>query len=181
MALASPLPIAVAALLLGGSAASAQASAFVAAGAIVPLEDFNTVAEAGPALAAGVVFETRAPRLSAGVEGVYGWANHRLGDARSDVYALMGFAAYTLSGLGTLELRPRVGVGAIAHARRSDEFPGLDATRAGMGGMLGLHAAIPIGRVHAFASGSYVRGAGGMDSEAFPTQLVLVTAGVTLR
>lgn len=181
MATPSPLTIAIAALMLAGGAVSGQASAFAAAGALVPLQDFTTVAKAGPAVVAGVVFDTDVPRLAAGLEATYGWANHRLGNARSDVYALMGFAAYTLSGFGPLEISPLLGLGAIAHARRSDDFPGLDATRAGLGGMVGLRAAIPLGRVHAFTSGSYVRGAGGMHSEAFPTQLVLLTAGVTLR
>lgn len=181
MVMASPLTIAAAALLLGGGAASAQASAFVSAGAVVPLQDFATVARTGPAVAAGVVFETGVPRLTAGVEGAYGWADHTFGDARSDLYALMGVAAYTLSGFGSLELRPLGGLGVLAHARRSADFPGLDATRAGLGGMVGLRAAIPIGGVHAFVSGSYLRGLGGMHSGAFPTQLALVTAGVTLR
>ena len=181
MPLVLPSMISVVALLLGAGAAYAQTSAFVAAGAVFPVSDFAAIADPGPAVAAGVVLEGVVPRLVVGAEGSYGWAEHTLGDARSDVYSVMAFAGYPLSGLGTLEVTPLAGLGGIAHARRSEDFPGLDATRAGLGAMIGLRLAFPVGRLRGFAAGSYASGIGDMNSDAFPTETLLLTAGVTIR
>jgi hypothetical protein len=115
-----------------------------------------------------------------GVEVSYGRAPHAGDDARSDVYALMGLVAYTLEGLGSVRLTPLAGVGALMHARRSGDYPGLDATRAGPGAMLGIRATLAVGGLDAFARGSYVLGFGDANTAAFPTEFSSVAAGVAI-
>lgn len=166
--------------LLGAGAASAQTRAFVAGGAVLPLGDFAAVAEPGAAIAAGVLLDVGSRGLAVGVEASYGRARHSIGDARSDVYGLTGLVAYTLGGLGPVELAPTLGVGALVHARRSGDLPGLDATRAGAGATLGLRATVAVGGARAFAAGSYILGFGNVNAAAFPTEFSSVTVGVTV-
>jgi hypothetical protein len=180
MSTRSALFFAAAALLLGASAASAQARAFVAGGAIVPLGEFSSVGEPGPAVTSGVLLETGAGGLAVGVDVSYGRAAHSIGDTRSDVYGLMGLLAYTLRGLSSVEVMPVAGLGVLVHARRSSDSPGLDATRSGVGASLGLRAAVPVGRLSVFASGSYVLGFGHVNTAAFPLELLSLGAGVSI-
>ncbi len=167
------------ALLLGSGAASAQTRVFAGGGAVVPAGEFASVADPGAALSAGVLREAGTSGLAMGVELSYGRARHSTGDARSDVYGLMGLVAYTLGDLGSVRLTPLVGVGALAHARRSGDLPGLDATRAGPGAVLGIRATLTVGGLDAFVEGSYVRGFGDANTAAFPTEFLGLTAGVT--
>ncbi len=167
-------------LLVFGGAASAQTRVFLAGGGIVPVGDFASVADPGPTVAAGVLREAGTRGLAMGVEISYGRAPHAGGDARSDAYGLLGLVAYTFDGLGSVRLTPLVGVGALMHARRSGDFPGLDATRAGPGAMFGIRAMLPVGGLDAFAAGSYVLGFGDANTAAFPTEFLSVTAGLAI-
>lgn len=175
-----PLMVSAVALLLGAGASSAQTRAFVAGSAMVPVGDFASVAEPGAGVAAGVLLAAGTRGLAMGVGASYGRLGHSSGDARSDVYGLMALVGYTLGGLGPVELTPLVGVGALVHARRSAALPGLDATRVGAGASLDLRATLPVGGVKAFAAGSYAMGFGDVNGAAFPTELLSVTAGVTI-
>ena len=115
-----------------------------------------------------------------GLEASYGRGGHASGDARSDLYVLTGLVGFALGGTGRVELMPVAGVGALVHARRSASSPGLDATRTGPGVTLGLRTTLPLRSVRVFAAGSYVLGLGDVNSPAFPTELLGVTAGVTI-
>jgi hypothetical protein len=175
-----PLMVSAVALLLGAGASSAQTRVFVAGGAMVPLGDFASVAEPGPGVGAGVLLGAGTRGLVMGVDASYARGSHSSGDARSDVYGLTGLIGYTLGGLGAVELTPLLGAGALVHTRRSAALPGLDATRAGPGASLGLRATFPVGGGRAFAAGGYVLGFGDVNTAAFPTKLLSLTAGVTI-
>jgi hypothetical protein len=106
-------------------------------------------------------------------------ATHREGNANSELIGLTAWVGYALRS-DFLTLLPHVGVGALSHARHSDDFPGLDSSRAGVAVRVGLRLSVPVGRLRVFAAGSYERGLGSLGTAAFPTELGTVSGGVAL-
>ncbi|MEQ1857928.1 MAG: hypothetical protein ABL963_15845 [Longimicrobiales bacterium] len=175
-----PHRVAAALLLLSAPAISAQAVPYAEVGVAVPLGLLSSIAAPGPLVTAGLAARPAAPGVQFGADIWYARARHDAGDARSDLAGVTAWVAYALEAAGSLEVAPTLGIGALAHSRRSHDFPGLDATRAGLSLELGLVASAPVGRVRVLLSGSYLRGTGATGSAAFPTELASLTAGVVL-
>jgi hypothetical protein len=115
-----------------------------------------------------------------GGEVSYARAGHASGDARSELAGLMAWASYRVRLTLPLDLEPWAGLGALVHARRSSDYPGLDSERAGLAAELGVRGSLPMGRLRAFAGVSYVLGLGALHTRSFPSEFASVTAGIML-
>jgi hypothetical protein len=170
-----------AALLASGAAgAAAQTRAYLEVGAALPAGDFASIAQAGPLVAGGIARSVGRPGVELSVEVAYARSDHVHGNARSDVVSLTAWAGYTIRGLGSIEVMPLVGLGAVAHSRRSRDYPGLDSTRWGRAARLGLSVSAPTGGVRVSAAAGYLRGVGDFATGAYPTQLASVMLGVSI-
>lgn len=173
------LPLLAALLVLPSAPASAQLGVYVEAGAAIPTRTFADVANAGPRFAAGIARGADTPGPAFGADVGYARATHTSGDANSELIGLTAWVGYSMRA-DFLTVLPHVGVGALSHARQSDDFPGLDSSRAGVAARVGLRLVVPVGRLRVFAAGSWEKGLGSLGTPAFPTELRTVGAGVTL-
>jgi len=163
-----------------GAPARAQTSIYAEVGAAVPSGRFSAIASPGAWIAAGAVRRGNPAGLGMGVAVSYARAEHSSGDARSDLTGVTAWTSLAIRPLEAFEFEPWLGMGVQAHARRSSDYPGLDATRAGCTVELGARASAPIGRLHVFVAGRYRWGLGALRSPAFPSDVVITTLGVQL-
>lgn len=175
--------VALVALLSSAPArpASAQTTAYLGGGALVPTEGFADVADVGYLVTGGLRKRVASgSRLSLGLEGFYGRASHGLPGERSDLYGASALVGYTLYTGDPLAFELSAEVSGLSHAHKSKSFPGLDSTRSGLA--LGAAATIwaHFGGVRPFVRGGYARGVGGLASAAFPTRWVGLSGGLAI-
>lgn len=169
----------LASLLLLPPAVSAQAI-FVGGGAGLPLGDFGEVAEPGYQLLAGGSVEVGGTRFAVGLAGLFGRNGHALAGERSTLYSVSALGGYRAVESGATRLTLWGGLGGAVHARSSDTFPGLDASKRGLVVSAGATGSYALERVRIFLLGFYTRGLGGLGSSSYPTELVTAGAGVSI-
>ena len=165
-------------LFLPAAGASAQLNGYVDIGAALPAGTFAEVANPGPRVAAGALREA-ASGITFGADVAYARATHSAGEASSELIGLTAWVGYSLRA-DVVTVMPLAGVGVLSHARRADDFPGLDSTRAGAAARVGLRVSGHVGRLGLFAAGGYEKGLGSLGTSAFPSDFGTVSAGVTL-
>lgn len=168
------------ALAASMSGAAGQADLSLSAGAGFPLGDFGDVADVGFQGAAIAAVRPGSGRLALAAKASYGRAPHAIEGDRSDLVGLSALARYPLIDAEGGRLSALWGAGVLWHSRRSDRFPGLDATRVGAAVDVGLAASRPVGGVRLLVSLFYTRGLGALDSESFPTELMAASIGITV-
>ncbi len=146
----------------------------------MPTESFAGVADVGWLITAGLSRRAAGSRLSVGIEGLYGRADHGTAGERSELYgggARIGYAVYERE---PVSLEISATVDGLVHAHKSASFPGLDSSRSGVAIGAGATLSTRVGSASPFVQGAYVRGFGGLDSTAFPTRWAGITAGVSV-
>jgi hypothetical protein len=149
-------------------------------GASVPAGDFAHVAELGLVGAAGAVIEVGTTGLAISGIGFFASNPHEISGDRSDLYGFTVSAGYTLLEVRLIRIRAWAGLSGMVHARRSDGFPGLNASRRGVAAGGGATVSRPVRSVRLFASALYSRGLGDLGRSSFPTEWVTLSAGVAV-
>jgi hypothetical protein len=172
------LVIAVGSLwVMGGERADAQMTVFVAGGGLVPLGGLADIAHLGPLAIGGVSMRIGGSPLSVGAEGLYGRSNHLTAGDRSDIYGASAVVSVALYEVELVTVRLSGGVGEATHAHHSTAYPGLEASRTGLTAGGGGTVAVRFDGVEAFLRAQYMRGLGGLDTRAFPTELMGAALG----
>jgi hypothetical protein len=166
--------------LLSPVAAVAQAAVFVGAAAAIPVGDFGGVADLGYQGRAGATVDLASTGFVVGVAGFYGSHPHEISGDRSDLYGATVTGGYEIAEASGVRVTAWAGLGGMIHARKSDTFPGLDASKRGLTVSAGGSAVRPVGRVSVFLSALYTRGLGDLGTSAYPTELVTLGAGVAV-
>lgn len=177
LAEAALLSAALAALPAG---VNAQASVLVGGGAAVPLAGFGDVADVGFQVEGGGTVPLGRAGVLARAVAFYGRNGHRIAGDRSELYGVTVLGGYAVELGSDVRLTPWIGIGGAVHARKSESFPGLDASRRGLTLTGGGTVSRGVGRVRVLASVFYVRGVGDLGGDAYPTQLVTVGGGLEI-
>ena len=172
--------ILVAAFALLPGWASAQASILVGGSAAVPLAGFGDVADVGFRVEAGGTAPLGRGGALARAVAFYGRNAHRIAGDRSELYGATVLAGYELDLGSDVRLTPWIGIGGAVHARKSEAFPGLEASKRGLTVTGGGTVSKGVGRVRVLASVFYLRGLGDLGGDAFPTQLVTLGGGLEI-
>lgn len=152
----------------------------VGAVASVPLGNFGDVADAGyQGLLAGTVALGGSAALVRAL-GFYGRSPHAVPGNRSELYGLTVLGGYRLGRAYGLALTAWAGLGGAVHSRRSDTFPGLDASRRGLTVSGGATVTRSLGRVGVFVLALYMRGVGELDTGSYPTEWVAIGGGLEI-
>jgi hypothetical protein len=166
--------------LLSPSSGTAQASIFVGAAAAVPLADLGTVADVGLHGYVGGTVEVGETGFALGVTGFFSSHPHVIGGDRSDLYGANVLAGYTIAEAYEFSFTAWAGLGGMVHARKSETFPGLNASKRGLAGTVGASVSRSIGRIGLFASGLYTLGLGDLRTDSYPTEFVTLGGGVSI-
>lgn len=162
------------------SITAAQTSVFVGGAAAIPIADFGEVADLGIQGSLGGTVDVGMTGFALRATGFFGSYPHSIAGERSDLYGATVLAGYTVAEAYELRFRVWAGVGGTVHARKSDRFPGLDASRRGLTVSGGASVSRPVGRVNVFASGLYTRGLGDLGTSSYPTEFVTIGGGVSI-
>jgi hypothetical protein len=164
--------------MLAPGVLAAQVSLFAGGGATLPSGDFADVAELG--VLAFVVASTEVGErgLSVAAAATFASTPHAISGDGSDLYGLTVLAGYRLLEESGARLDGWVGLGGMVHARRSETFPGLDASERGLTVTGGASVSRPVGRVGVLLSGFYTRGLGDLGTTRYPTAAFTVGAGL---
>lgn len=158
----------------------AQMSVFAGGAAAFPLGGFGDVADVGFQASLGGTIPLGLDGAVAGLTGFFGRNSHRIAGDRSELYGATVSAGYGLELPRGVRLTPWVGLGGAVHARKSESYPGLEASKRGLTVSGGGSVSKEVGRVRVFASAFYLRGLGDLAGDAFPTQLVALGGGVSI-
>ncbi len=158
---------------------SGQLGVLAGAAASVPLGPYGDVATLGVQGRLGVVLGQDAG-LRFAAHGFWDRNPHRIPADHSVVYGLNVLVGFGLSAAYELVVTPWTGLGGAVHARRSEQFPGLNASRRGLAVTAGATVARPMGGFSPFLSAFYERGLGGLDSDRYPTGWLTVGGGVEI-
>ncbi|MDH3207849.1 MAG: hypothetical protein OEO79_14690 [Gemmatimonadota bacterium] len=159
---------------------SAQATVFAGGAATVPVSDFGTIADLGYLGFLGGTVEVGSAGLAVGAAGFFGSNQHKIAGERSDLYGMTVMVGYTVAEAYEVRFRTWGGLGGMVHARRSDTFPGLDASKRGLSVSVGAEASRAAGRVRVFASGLYTHGLGALGTSSYPTDIITLNGGVAV-
>lgn len=163
-------------LLLLPAGGSAQVSVVAGGAGAVPLGDFADVADVGFQGVLGASVELGNGAV-VGAQAFYGRNGHRVDGERSDLYGLAVLAGYRWHADGGVALTPWIGLGGMAHAHKSEPYPGLEASRGGLSVHGGATVSKAVRRLRVFGSVFYTRGLGRLGT-TFPTELVSLGAGI---
>lgn len=173
--------VSVGAIAVAPAQARSQSLTLFAAGAAaVPVGGYRGVADLGYQGFLGAETDLGRTALTVGAAAFYGANPHGIAGERSKLYGVSVLAGYTVAQPYGVDLSLLAGLGAMIHARRSDAFPGLDASKRGLSVSTGVSLSRPVGRMGVFVSGLYVRGLGKLNSASYPTELFLVAGGVSV-
>jgi hypothetical protein len=168
----------VALLALLPAAGTAQGSLHAGGSAAVPLARLGDIAELGFQTGLGATFALGRGGAVVGIEGFYGRNAHRIAGERSDLYGATVRAGYAIPFAGDVRLTPWVGLAGAVHARKSEPYPGLEASRRGLSLTGGATLSKGVGGIRVFASAFYLRGLGRLGGDTFPTELVSLGGGI---
>ncbi len=166
--------------LLSASGAAAQTTVFVGGAATIPVGGYAEVARTGWMAFGRALFGVGDARLSLGAEGFVGSNRHDITGEKSNLYggtALVGLSIHDSDAVGVSVFG---GVGGMIHSRKSESFPGLDTSKAGLTASVGAGLEVPLGPVGGFLAGTYTQGLGAVDTAAFPTRFLAISGGVTI-
>jgi len=165
---------------VGPSGASGQVTVFAGGAATVPVSDFGTVADLGYLGSIGGTMEVGTTGFAVAVAGFFGSNRHKIAGERSDLYGMTVLGGYTVAEANEFLFRTWGGLGGMVHARRSDTFPGLDASKRGLSVSVGAEVSRPVGPVSVFATGLYTHGLGDLNTSSYPTDIVTLSGGVAI-
>jgi hypothetical protein len=158
----------------------AQTAVFLDGAAAIPVGDFGGVANVGYQGRAGATVDLAGTGFVVGLAGFYGSHPHEISGDRSNLYGATVVGGYDIAEASGVRFTVWAGLGGMIHARRSDTFPGLDASKRGVAVSAGGTAGRPMGRISVFLSALYTRGLGDLGTAAYPTELVTFGAGVAV-
>lgn len=163
--------------LPGGS--QAQLALVVGGGGSLPLSTYGEIAELGVQGLVGVTLRAQRGMVMS-VSAFFNRNPHTIGGDRSHLYGLSAAIGYALGEPRVLRVTPSFGITGMEHARRSDTFPGLDASERGLGLTAGTTISRLVGRLSPFLSVSYTRGLGGLGEDRYPTEWLAIGGGVEI-
>jgi len=166
--------------LLGPGRATAQATVFAGGVAALPVGDFADVAEPGYRVHSGGMVDLGTTGFLVGATGFFGSNPHTIEGERSDLYGVTVLGGYTVAEAQSIRFTGWVGLGGMIHTRKSDVFPGLDASKRGLTLSVGGSVSRPVGRIGVFVSGLYTRGLGDLGTSTYPSEFVTLGGGVAI-
>lgn len=176
-----PLVLALGAAVAAAPARiEAQADLFVGGAAVIPVGDFGAIADLGYQGLVGGTVDLGVGGFAVGGTGFYGRSPHTVDGDRSVLFGATALVGYTVAEPYGARVRGWAGLGGMVHQRRSDNFPGLDASRRGLSLSGGATVSRSVGHVAVLVSALYTRGLGDIGGSAYPTELVTLGAGLSV-
>jgi hypothetical protein len=170
----------VIATALTAASASAQATGFVSAGALLPTGDFAEYANTGWIAQGGVGFAVGAAGLSVGVSGFYGSASHDVDGDKTNLYGGGGYVLYTMGTDGSIQPYVFAGPEYLVHSYKSEDNPTFEDSASGVAVVGGGGVNIPVGGLTGFVEGMYTTGLGDEVDGIGGTDFITVSLGVNL-